>query len=359
MTAPVIYFSGGEDFEFSSVGTVSVDTTSSHRRGAFCRCALKADDGSSFWDTGNRMSVTDAWFHARVWMTANSLASVTSGASAADQSPIKITDASGVVRLGLRLTGASVSNTNANNWQFGKFDASGAFTQLGSALSGIFTGSPAVPDELDIQVSNYATGGSGSVSIYINRTLVFTVSSATLATNSNTTINGLRLGGECVSTAASAQHVAFSYSEIIVSDSDTRGWTRNTLTPAADGNTDTFDTGGVSNINETTLDDATLNASGSAGQVQQYTIGSLPAGIYGVVAVGFSARGLAGSSGGPTKIDFGTRDGGADYWGSDLSLPGSIDLVQDNWTINPATSAAFTTGQLAAAGFDIGLKSVA
>lgn len=358
MVAPVIYFAGGEDSDFSGTGNVSVDTTSGHYRSAYARCGLQADDGDSLWDTGNVMSVADAWFHARVWMTGKNMNNLSFG-SVVEYAPIRIVDATGVARLIIYMpTLVGSPTTTAARWRFAKVNAAGTVTAIGSVFNAIFTGSPDLPDALDIQIIDYASGGAGEVNVWINKVLAYSTSAATLATDSNTTINGLYLCGLGEATSASGR-ASFSYSEVIISDSDTRGMTLDKLTPDADGNTDSFDEGGVSNINEITLDDATLNASGTAGQVQQYTIDALPAGNYGVVSLVFSARSLAGSSGGPTKIDFGVRTGAADYWGSDVVLPAAIDRVQDMWAVNPATGNAFTIGELAAAGFNVGMKSVA
>lgn len=352
-----VYFAAGEDEAFTSVGTVAINTTASHRRASWSRCALQANDGDSYWDTGNVMSVASAWFHARVWMTGRT--TNLTNASPLNRAAIRIVDAAGITRLALiYFTSASnTPNTLATNWRFGKYTAAGTFTQLGSVLSGIFASSPAAPDAIDIQVVNYATAGAGEVRIWINETLVYEVTGATLATDSNTTINGIRLAG-CIA-ATDGNKFDLGYSEVIIADSDTRTRGLATLAPAANGNTVNWTTGGVSNINETPLDDVTLNDSASAGQIQQYTIGALPSGVYGVEALIVSARAMAGSAGGPTKLDFGIRTNSIDYWSSDYTLAASLDNAQHIMATNPDTSAAFTTAEVGAAGFNIGMKSVA
>jgi hypothetical protein len=272
---------------------------------------------------------------------------------------IRITDGAGIVRLGLIHNptnhGAFVAapNTVASNWMVVKFNAAGTATQIGSVLSGTFTGSPGSPDALDIQISSY--GVSGTINIYINGTLVYNFT-GDVHTDSNTTVNGLRLAGVMDSTQSDTY--ALYYSEVIVSDSDTRGMSLATLTPAADGNTDNWDIGGVTNINELVEDDTTLNASGTPGQIQQYTTNALPSGTFGVVAVMISGRMMAGSSGGPTKVDFGVRTAGVDHWSADVTLPGSLATVQNVFMTDPGTSAPFDPTVLGT-GFNVGLKSVA
>lgn len=358
MAAPVFYFVGGEDFDFTSIGTVSVDTTSGHYRSSYCRCGLKAADGSSSWHTGNVTGgVTSAWFHARCWML---LSGGTGSDGGAGQNFIKITDAGEITRLAIRFNttgGSTHSNTDPTFWALVKVNAAGTVTSLAN-FSGTLTGSPASPDAIDIQVLNYATGGSGAVNVYINGTLVCSVSGATLATDSNTTINGLALSGIAASTVNSAQLVPITYSEVIVSDSDTRFMSVATLTPQANGNTDNWDIGGVTNVNELTLDDTTINASGTAAQIQDYTVNALPSGTFGVLALVIAARAMAGASGGPSKMDFGTHESGTDYWSSDITLPASLQRVQNTFYTDPATSAPWSTTTIGAVGFNIGMKSV-
>ena len=145
---------------------------------------------------------------------------------------------------------------------------------------------------------------------------------------------------------------------MIISDSDTRGLSLGTLTPAANGNTDNWDVGGVTNINEIVLNDSTGNSSGTAGQIQQYTTGSLPSGTFGVVAVALSGRMMSGSSGGPTKVDFGVRTASVDHWSADVTLPLSLATVQHIFMTDPGTSAPFDPAVLGI-GFNVGLRSAA
>jgi hypothetical protein len=166
----------------------------------------------------------------------------------------------------------------------------------------------------------------------------------------------MRLAGGLAS--SSGFQYPLAYSEVIISDTDTRFMTLETLTPAADGNTVTWDVGGVSNINETTEDDTTLNSSSTPGQVQQYTTNGLPAGTYGVLAVVLSGKMIGGTGGGPTQVEFGVRTGGVDAWGSDVLLPVSLQTVQYPFYVDPNTSSPFDPTNLGA-GFNIGLKSVA
>ena len=351
MPAPTIYFAAGEDEAFTTIGTTSVDTTSTHRRTAYCRCGLLAPDGFSYWDTGTVMSVASAWFHARAWVLFNSGGA--GSATAPFGSVLRIQDGAGITRLALNFTSAAASSSDPTNWAVFKVNAAGTFAQIGPVLSGIFSASPASPDAIDVQVASY--GASGTINIWINRSLVYSFT-GDVHTDANTTVNGLRLSASCATIGN--RQIPITWSEVIVSDSDTRGMSLGTLTPAADGNTDNWDIGGVTNINELVEDDTTLNASGTPGQIQQYTTNALPSGTFGVIAVVISGRMMAGSVAGPTKVDFGVRTAGVDHWSADVTLPTSLATVQNVFMTDPGTSAPFDPTVLGT-GFNVGLKSVA
>jgi hypothetical protein len=356
-----IYYVGGEDFDFTPFGNTSVDTTAGHFRGDFARCALRAEDGDSGWDTGTIGNFTDVWFHFRVFMersyfTRNILVSE----PGTQRAPIKIVDDSGIVRLIMFIPAFfPAANTSAARWCFAKIDDIGAWTILGGVFSATFSGNPDLPDDFDIQISNYDVTNGGSVKVWVRGTLAYSVSGVTLATDSATDISGIRLSG-CGAALYNDPNVWYhSYSEVIVSDEDTRGLDLATLVPDAAGNTDNWTTGTVTDINELTLDDSTTNTSDTANQIQQYTVIPPPPGAYGVIAVALSVRAQLGSLGGPTQLDLGVRTGGSDYWGSDLALPITKQHLQTIFATNPDTSNAFTIAELSAAGFNIGMKSIA
>lgn len=355
-----LYFVGGEDFDFTPFGTTSVDQTAGHFRGAFARCGLRAEDGDSGWDTGNLGDFTEVWFHARVFMERSFYArSILVSEPPAERAPIKIVDANGIVRLIIHLHAFfPASNTNPGRWTFATVDAAGVATSFGPVFSAFFSGNPDEPDALDIHIANYDVVDGGSIKVWIRGTLAYAVSGVTLATDGNTSISGIRFSG-CGSPLYQDINVWYhTYSEVIVAGEDTRGLELATLIPDADGNLDNWTIGGVENINEVVLDDSTGNASLVAGQIQQYTTVAPPSGSYGVAAVSISARAQKGFLGGPTKIDFGVRTNGTDYWGSDINLPAIKERVATIFATNPDTGGAFTISELSDPNFNIGMKSV-
>jgi len=149
--ARTFHFVGNEDFHFTSFGETSVDTTVGHYRANFTRCGLRAADGNSGWATPDLGGLTDFWFHARVWMQEKypNNAFTLPGTVL---SPIQFVDAAGIIRLTVVFPVLSrITNTNAIDWRFAKFDAAGTMTFLGPPFSATFTGSPTTPDAVDIQ----------------------------------------------------------------------------------------------------------------------------------------------------------------------------------------------------------------
>lgn len=362
--ARTIYFFGGEDSDFAGTGTTTVDTTAGTFRSTMARCSLKARDANSQWSTGNIANFTSVWFHARVWMENKAMSGggLSGTGSFISKNMIRIFDRNGIIRLafGYNNTGnfsGGWYSGDPTQWGCHIVNAAGAYTLINSAKpSGGFTPGPSTPDTLDINIQNYDQTLGGSIYVYINGVQVFGASGVTLFTDGNTSINGMNLTG--VWTGADPACIMFYYSEVLVSDQDTRNLSLARLTPTADGNTVNWDVGGVTNINEQTLDDLTVNSSGTVGQVQQYTVPAPPTGNYGIVGVGYSARAQQGSFGGPGHLEFGARVGGVDYFDSGgVQLPVALGRVQQVLYTVPTTGNAFTRSDIAAAGFNVGMRS--
>jgi hypothetical protein len=226
--------------------------------------------------------------------------------------------------------------------------AAGTFTQLGSTFpSGLATSTMA---KVDVHM-NYASVG-GFVELYINGNLVFSFSGD--PTTEGVTALANFLLQQSAATGPSA------WSEVILADIDTRGLSLQTFPPVANGNTHNFDTGtpAAANVNETTINDATLDGSTTAGQIDEYTNGAVAAGTFDVIAFGISARAQKGATG-PSKMDFVVRTAATDFFSSDVALSTFWQNYQNWWLTNPNTGVAWLTSQIGStAGFNIGLKSV-
>lgn len=335
MAAPVIYFRGGEDSEFFSVGICSVITTAGHFIATLARCALRVTTNNlggqaAYWQNQAPFSLGSFWHSSKLFSS--------SGGTNISTVLLAYKSADGVVRL--RLT--SVSN---GVFKIEKVSAAAVVTQLGSNFA--YFPNTSVPDKLDVNIV-YAV--SGTFNIYLNGQPLVAFS-GDVTTDSITALASLCLG---TNTNSGAGTTTTDWSEAIVSDSDTRSMSLQTLPPIANGNTHNFDTGtpAAANVNETTLNDTTLDGSTTAGQIDEYTIGAIASGTFSIVDFTVSARAQKGSSG-PSKIDTVVRVGSTDYFSADQALTTAFANYQPSFATDPSTGLAW-----AALPSQIGLKSV-
>ena len=241
-----------------------------------------------------------------------------------------------------RIVVRQVSSTTGV-YKISTYNNSSVFTDLVSMSSACFG---SAIHKLDLYI-NYNV--SGEVTLYCDGVSVADYT-GNVTTNSATQINKYLL------TSPSSNNYAY-WSEIIVATTDTRNLRLATLAPSANGNTVNWDTGGVANVNETTDNTSTVNASGTAGQIQEYTVTSLPAGSFQVQDVWINMKAQVDTSG-PQHIQGMVRAGSTDYTSGNLSPPqGSWGWISTDWTTNPNTGIAWTTSDLSAVGFNLGFKS--
>ncbi len=329
-----IYFAGGEDSEFFGFAGATVQTGGLFRS-AFARLALRVAANSTstntcFWQSQLAFSANNFWFGAQ---------HRTSSTSLGTNRVLEFLSSDNVPRIYLVV----VSTPSTFAWF--KQNAAGTTTQLGSNFS--WSPGTGTLDKMDV---NLVYNASGTLNFYVNGALLFSFSGDT-TTDSVTNLTTVRL--RCMASSGGAN--IDDWSEIIISDTDTRSMSLQTLAPVANGNTHNFDTGtpAAANVNETTLNDTTLDGSTTAAQIDQYTIPALATGTFAIIAIGVSARMQKGSSG-PSKMDLGVRVSGTDYWSSDQVLITSWADAQNWWLTDPNTAGL----AWAALPTNIGLKSV-
>jgi hypothetical protein len=331
-----ILWVGAEDLEYVQMGGAAISTSSTTFRSGFgSRCSLPANGFNTFWESIKEYSESDFWFSARC-------VAATSG-NATNTVLIGFLDDSLNVRV-------RVVGLGSNSWKVQKVDASGTATDIGNHFFWPISTTSNVLDKIDIHIVDDVTG---SMDIYVNGMYVFAFL-GDLTTDGVSTLAHHRLGGP-------AGGVNCFWSETFICDGDTRSLSLAGFDPVANGNANTFDTGSpsVSNINEVTLDDTTLNGSSVAGQIDQYTNGAVPSGTLDVIGVVISARAQKGESG-PSKLALGVRTSGSDYWGSDQALDVAWENIQEVFATNPDTGAVWRRNEIGAAvGFNVGSKSAA
>lgn len=339
-----VYFFGGEDSEWDLFGTMTPGSGNGRYRTSFARGSIREPGTStaSFAQNKTAFNISNAWFGARTGVN-----STTGGSTNAVIWSLKSSD--GVVRLRMRTTGTATPQT----FVIEKLDSGGSATTLiTSSLTWTPTsgsGNDQAATKLDVHV-NYAV--AGSIDIYYNTLLIGTFS-GDVTTNSVTALAFWALG-------IFGNTLAMDWSEMVVTDTDTRTMSLQTFATVANGNTHNFDTGtpAAANVNEFTLNYATLDGSTTAGQIDQYTQPAVVTGTFSVLAFGVSALMQKGATG-PSKADLNVRTGGADFFTTDFALTTIAALYQFAWVTNPNTSADWFTTQIGStAGFNIGVKSV-
>jgi hypothetical protein len=330
-----IYWAGGEDTDLFTF-TGGVTTTAGNFRSAYARCALDAGN-NGFWESHPYFTATTFWCSG--WNIQN----VPGGTLTNNGVFMGWRSSDGVFRLGV------VGGNSSSTFKVVKINAAGTVTQLGSNFT---MNSPGLQlNKIDVFV-DYQVAGTITVyqqSVNSGAVQVFTYS-GDVTTDGITSLASALYG----SPNQSGVFGTFKWSEGIVSDTDTRSDNLQTCQPVANGNTHNFDTGSpaAANVNETTLSDAALDGSTTAGQIDQYTIPSIASGTYTIKAFGVGARMQKGVTG-PSKMDLGVRTGGADFWSSDQVLTTSWGQYQNWWNTDPNTGVTW-----AALPTNIGLKAV-
>jgi hypothetical protein len=340
MSTPVFYFYGGEDIDFVASGGSFVSTAGGTFRTPWARCALVAYaqpgvQNSAFWSAlqSFKTRAPSLWFASQCY---------TQFIGSNNQTDI------------LRLCDGAVPRIRVEGPPFPaggvctvyKQNAAGVATVLGTIGSEWVAAG--APHRIDLQLV-YST--SGLLNIYRDNVLIFTYS-GDVTTDGATGLDGLQLG------APSYLNSSFNmyWSEVIVSDSDTRGM-GGLLTepPVANGNTHNFDVGSpaAANVNKISINDGTYDGATVAGLIDQYTGPSIPAGAWQVASFGVRARAEVGAFGGPSFAP-GGRSGGTDFWGSPYPITTAWqNFPLQTWEIDPTTGAPW-----AALPVNLGLKAI-
>jgi hypothetical protein len=318
-----ILFAGGEDIDYAQNGVVTVDTGSAQHRTAFSRYAL---DPAAVSGSPPVNHITSPTFTATTsfWV---SMQTQTSGTStSANNEGVTLYGSDGVRRLYLRGSGLNIIKVSKRN-------AANTFTDLVTCNASYPTG----PLEKVDWFINYAV--AGQVTLYRNG-VQFCNFTGDVTTDGITTLNQIEFG---------SFNTVFltSFSEMIVSTTDTRSMNLFTCAPAANGTNQTW-TGNQTNVNANTANDATPLTTPSNNQTAEFTCPALPAGSFSVPAVITAGRALRGTTG-PQNFRFVARpsSGSTDFdSGSDIPMTTNFANYRFKWDTNPACSCAWTTNDV-------------
>jgi hypothetical protein len=342
-----ILFAGGEDSDFTIVGGGATVTTGLIYGSGFSRESLNCypNAGCYMSSTLNSGYILSPQFTASttLWIHANLFGSQE---SALVTDILRVLDGSGLPRLALRSAQTGVSG-GGGLYKVSTINSSNTYTDL-VTMSGTCN-FLAAWHKLDFYI-NYGT--SGEVTVYCDG-IQEADYTGNVTTNGVTQLSQIALGSD-----GGYNYSSSYWSEIIVSTGDTRKLRLVTAAPSSNGNTHTFDTGAASNVNETTLNTATVDASGTSGEIQEYTwSNSLPSGSWTVVDFRVAALAQVDTTG-PQHLQAMVRTQSTDYTSSNLVPPqGSWGYISNDWLTNPNTGVAWTTSDLTATGFNLGFKS--
>lgn len=314
-------FIGGEDIDF--LGNAEVITTSTYRRAAFSRCALRTTAGSTNTVARGELSAPSSrfWFTARVYFGDSS-----------STTPTLVFYDGAQVRLGIAQPSIST---------FGLSQYTTAWNSLAtSAGMGAYTDKVG---KIDVYL-DYAA--AGTVRVFWDGTEILTYTGDLLS------------GGSTSLTAFALRGINYSHcywSEVIAATTDTRALALVTHAPTAAGSTSQW-TGSYASIDESTLTDSDLISTATPEQVSSFAVSDLPATNIGVQAVVVKARAQRDSGGtGPTNLQLGVSSGGTLGFSPDIATPAGFTTVSAIFETNPVTGAPFTVAEVNA--MEIAVKS--
>lgn len=331
-----ILWAGGEDIDFNLIGLAAVTTTAGQFRTGYAREAITSGFNSNITTpsiyrayTQIFSATTSLWLHAETIAAGNGTNS--------GQIALAAIAGDGNQALLLRGTGT------AGQVKISKIDTAGTVTDLVTCSVGAWP--TTALGKLDWSI-NYAV--AGGTTLYFNDVQICTFS-GDVTTNSRTTIQQYYLA------YAGASGGAISWSEVIVSTTDTRDMNLFTCFPNSNGTTVAW-TGSFSNVNPTAINDASSITTGSSNVVAEFNCPSLPAGSFTVPAVTSSLRIQRGASG-PQNFQFVTKPNGASDQFSGSTAAGNV--FSNSYQIqstNPATAGAWSTSDIN--GMQQGVKSI-
>ena len=255
---------------------------------------------------------------------------------------IAFTDASGIQRFQVNLTGASFLTLI-------KQDGAGLKTNL---VTGGFE--PTIGSLTTIDVFINMSSANGSFAIYQNKTALASFSGNTL-TDNQTTLTGFLLGG--LTGFANNNY----WSEVIVAGGDTRSMSVCTLYPSGTGNTNSWVVNSASSlwqaVNPWVVNDIGNIAVSTTSQLAEYTTSTLISGAFSVQAIVSSVRALAGTSGIVQGFAHVVRTAATDYSSATQQLQTSMTDYQNVWPSNPSTGANWQQADLTQQTFNIGVVS--
>ena len=328
-TISALPFFGGELSTFiASDGNTYETTDSTYFNSSYSRCAIGCLGGTTFARSPSWPSAADFWMHDVLY----------SGNYNGGGSPIFIFYNGATVVAQIVMSGSNPSCT-AYTLQSGSLTSVGTFHIELQLLN-----------TLDIHI---VAGGSGSFTVYVAGAQLFT--STGLNHSGWSGITSLVFSGwnGQYGNAVDTNHsqvicdTTSTIGHILVTDRfDTESATNNGWTGVG--------TTKVGDMSAIPLNDANYMYAASADLTDTFYQSTLNLSSYNVLARGVAARARVQGAG-PANIKLCLCLGGTNYVSTAISLSAGYDSYFNSWTVDPATSSAWTSS--AAAAIELGVQS--
>jgi hypothetical protein len=326
-----ILWCGGEDLDFPNGAGITSDQTAGHFRSAYSRCDIRAagSNGSLSWSNplaGGQVS--SCWLSTQLEYN-------NSGITGARMIGLML--ASTADGHGLWICTGSSSSARA---AICTFDGT-TLTQLAVGSFDIWPSNTVIQGKLDMQLISY--GASATVNVYWNGAFYCSYS-GNVVVGSLSGVDSVGLNGIMANSVG--------YSEILVTNEDTRSMSLMTMAPTGLGTTDSW-TGPYTSVNPVVINDTNTVYTNTAAQDEQFNITDLPAGTFGIQVVKVIARASKASSSTPTQISLGFNNGGTVAVATAHALSSAFGTIEDFFALNPVTSAAWLQSDMNALQLDL------
>jgi hypothetical protein len=323
-----ILFMGGEEIDFSPLGTVSTGTNGNNFRGDYARCTLDVAGGTSLgngWQGVFTQPSASFWLGARLLMPQG-------GLPADPGQPLLAFLDGAQKRVGLSLDGNRALS-------LGIWDDSNMYTKLAMSPPS----QPTTLMKLDVQV---IYGTQATVNVYVNQVQVLSYTGTALVTGASTSLSAFVLSSPSTTDAA-------CWSEVIAAERDTRTLMLKTHVPATDAQGNQW-AGTHGDIDEVGIDEADGISTNAPEQVSMFGVNALPPGnlaVRGFKVSGYAARGDSG----PAHLDLGVTTANAVAFSTDLAIDTGWTRIGNIWETNPVTGLSWTQADINA--IQIGVRS--
>lgn len=344
-----ILWAGSEDVEYlGCVGVCTTETDTRTFRSTYSRTSLQvigvvADPPTARIRTHEFTPTAAIWYHAQ-FCTGNGNDCGSPQQSTSNMQMLRFINDAGNPTLIIRGTGV------AGQVKVSSRTSGGAFTDL-VTCSGFIANTANVPTQLDVFIDY---GVSGTITLYANA-----VQACTFSGNNTNGDGGTLLKQVEQASSASGAGAVGHWTEVIVSDTDTRSMAYLRATPNANGNAVQWSGTNICTAiwPAVAYNDANFAQSATNNQLQQCAIfNTFPGGTWRVNAVVMSARAQRGATG-PQHIQWLTRTNSLDFTSSDETIDLAFANYKNIQHTNPDTTLSWTVSDVTDVGFNLGLKS--